>query len=70
MSCKDNISSSNSNKCSDMKSYNIGVEEGGNQRRGSQMTGETFSCSEVWEQLYPNTNKECFCKGYQVGFNQ
>lgn len=64
-SCKDTNSKANSQKCSDMRSYNIGKEEGENQKRGSQITGEVYSCDEVWSQLYPNTNKECFCKGYR-----
>lgn len=61
---------SKTQECHDMESYTLGVEEGGNQKRGSQVTGETFSCSQVRSNLHPNTNKECFCKGYRKGFNQ
>ncbi len=52
-------------KCSDMQSYNIGKQVRGDERRGSQLTGETFSCDEYWNQLYSNTDKKCFCKGFR-----
>ena len=62
-----NSSKSSGKKCSDMSSYNKGVQAGKNDKVGSTVTGERFPCYVVYNEMYSSTNKECFCKGYSDG---
>ena len=67
ISCKNNNSKSNpsSSKCTDTKSYKIGKQEGDRQRINGQKHGQAYSCGDVWRQFHPNTNKSCFCEGFE-----
>ena len=62
-----NNTSSKKNKCSDMSSYNKGVQAGKNDKRGSKVTGKRYPCYEIYNKMYSSTDKECFCKGYSDG---
>jgi hypothetical protein len=64
-SCDNN--SSKKNKCSDMSSYNKGLQAGKNDKAGSSVTGKRYPCYVVYNEMYSSTNRECFCKGYSDG---
>lgn len=54
--------------CSDMTSYDKGVDARKNAERGANVTGRTVynsDCNEVQNSMYYNTDKECFCKGWR-----
>ena len=71
-SCGNSSSKSDSKPCNDMKSYNIGVEDGRTQKRGEDISGERSSCSEVFEYYHSNSklSKSCYCKGYRKGHSE
>lgn len=69
-----NSSSSSSTKseaCSDMRSYDAGLEYGSNDKRGAEAVGNALSsCDGVLQNVVPTNESydhECFCKGFYKG---
>jgi hypothetical protein len=66
--------SSSKQLCGDMRSYDKGVKEGNNVKRGSQITGTRSGpsdCKEIYDFVVLNEGSydySCFCKGFSSVF--